>query len=90
MTKKTSSIQHRKKQRELEQRTEQAVDAFARVLQIVAIISVVAIFIVNGALENADVPIYVPAGLLGVAIGLSPAEIGKIITNLLKSFVGKK
>lgn len=80
----------KRQQHELEKKTEQAVDAFARVLQIVAIIAVVAIFIVNGALENADVPIYVPAGLLGVAVGLSPSQIGKIITDLLKAFVGKK
>ena len=90
MAKKANSVTKRKQQRELEQKTEQAVDAFARVLQIVAIISVVAIFIVNGAYENADVPIYVPAGLLGVAVGLSPAQIGKIVTDLLKSLIGKK
>lgn len=74
----------------LEQKTEQTVDAAARVLQIVAIIAVVAIFVVNGLLPNANVPIYVPAGLLGVAVGLSPAQIGKIITDLLKSIIGKK
>ena len=88
MAKKVST--KKKQQQALEQKTEQAVDAFARILQIVAIISVVAIFIVNGALENADVPIYVPAGLLGVAVGLSPTQIGKIVTDLLKSLIGKK
>lgn len=89
MAKKANSVKKRQ-QKELEQKTEQAVDAFARVLQIVAIIAVVAVFIVNGALENANVPIYVPAGLLGVAVGLSPAQIGKIVTDMLKAFVGKK
>lgn len=71
-------------------RAEQVVDTAARILQIVAIISVVAIFIINGALENADVPIWVPAGLLGIAVGLSPDQIGKIVTDILKAAIGKK
>lgn len=88
MAKKAST--KKREQKQLEHKTEQAVDAFARVLQIVAIISVVAIFVINGTLPNANVPIYVPAGLLGVAVGLSPAQIGKIVTDMLKAFVGKK
>lgn len=84
--KKTTKRQHEREK----QHAEAVVDAYARVLQIIAIIAVVAIFIINGALPNADVPIYVPAGLLGVAVGLSPQQIGKIITDILKSLVGAK
>lgn len=63
------------------------VDNFARVLQIVAIVSVVAIVIVDILVTTADVPVYIPAGLMGVAIGLSPEQF----INLIKAFfAGRK
>lgn len=55
------------------------VDNFARVLQIVAIAGVVAIVIVDSITPNTDVPVYIPAGLMGVAIGLSPEQFINLI-----------
>lgn len=82
------------KEKHLDRKTrkhaEQVVDTFARVLQIVAIIAVVAVYITDGAFETVSVPIYVPAGLLGIAIGLNPEQISRIITSAVKAALGKK
>lgn len=83
---KRSKHEHNRQQK----RTEQVIDNYARVLQIVAIISVVVIFIINGTLETADVPIWVPAGLLGVAVGLSPEQIGQILVDMIKAMFTAK
>jgi hypothetical protein len=75
------------KQKIIEQQQER-VDNFARILQIVAIIGVVAIVIV-GQLVKSDnpIPVWIPAGLMGVAIGLSP---GQFIELIKAFFTGRK
>lgn len=64
---------------------EAKVDNFARILQLVAIVAVVAVILIDTLSDTANVPIYVPAGLMGVAIGLSPDEFVRII----KAFWGR-
>lgn len=61
------------------------VDNFARVLQIVAIVAVAAIVIVDTFTPGAEVPVYVPAGLMGVAIGLSPDQFINLIKALFSA-----
>ena len=64
------------------------VDNFARILQIVAIISVVAIVIVGQIVKSdTEIPVWIPAGLMGVAIGLSPDQFIELIKAF---FTGRK
>lgn len=71
----------------IEQQQER-VDNFARILQIVAIIGVVAIVIVGLLVDEKNpVPVWIPAGLMGVAIGLSPEQFIELIKAF---FTGRK
>ena len=75
------------KQQIIEQQQER-VDNFARVLQIVAIIGVVAIVIVSQLVKSDNaIPVWIPAGLMGVAIGLSPEQFIELIKAF---FTGRK
>lgn len=72
--------------REIEQ--QERVDRFASILQIVAIIGVVAIVIVGLLVDEKNpVPVWIPAGLMGVAIGLSPDQFVELIKAF---FTGRK
>lgn len=74
------------KRREVEQ--QERVDRFASILQIVAIIGVVAIVIVGLLVDEKNpVPVWIPAGLMGVAIGLSPDQFVELIKAF---FTGRK
>jgi hypothetical protein len=84
MAKKTTKNKQTKAE---DDRKQVVVDGYARVLQMVAIVGVVILVIAGQIIPNADIPIWVPAGLLGVAIGLSPEQIGNIIKNM---FTGVK
>lgn len=76
------------KQQIAKQEQQERVDNFARVLQIVAIIGVVAIVIVGLLVDEKNpVPIWIPAGLMGVAIGLSPDQFIELIKAF---FMGRK
>lgn len=77
---------NKKQQAEAEQK-QNVVDNYARVLQMVGIVAVVAVVIIGNVVPNADIPIWIPAGLLGVAVGFSPEQIGTIIKNM---FMGVK
>ena len=75
------------KQQIIEQQQER-VDNFARILQIVAIIGVVAIVIVSQLVKSdTAIPVWIPAGLMGVAIGLSPEQFIELIKAF---FTGRK
>lgn len=75
------------KQQIIEQQQER-VDNFARILQIVAIIGVVAIVIVGQVVKSDNaIPVWIPAGLMGVAIGLSPEQFIELIKAF---FTGRK
>lgn len=67
---------------------QERVDRFASILQIVAIIGVVCIVVVGQLTENAtQIPVWIPAGLMGVAIGLSPDQFVELIKAF---FTGRK
>jgi hypothetical protein len=71
------------KQEQLQHQKE-AVDNFARILQIVAIVAVVAIIVTGQLVKDENpVPIWIPAGLMGVAIGLSPDQFIELIKAFL-------
>ncbi|HYG84592.1 MAG TPA: hypothetical protein VD907_07000 [Verrucomicrobiae bacterium] len=63
---------------------EVVLDNYARILQIVAIIAVVVVVVVDQLTPTSDIPIWVPAGLLGVAVGLSPDQIADIIKSIFR------
>lgn len=70
------------------EKQQERVDSFARVLQIVAIIGVVAIVVVGQLVDEQNpAPIWIPAGLMGVAIGLSPEQFIELIKAF---FTGRK
>lgn len=74
------------KRREIEQ--QERVDRFASILQIVAIIGVVVIVVVGLLVDEKNpVPVWIPAGLMGVAIGLSPDQFVELIKAF---FTGRK
>lgn len=76
-----------KSKKQLEQQQER-VDNFARILQIVAILGVVAIVVVSLLVEEeTPVPVWIPAGLMGVAIGLSPDQFVELVKAF---FTGRK
>lgn len=63
----------------------QRVDNAARYLQIVAVIAVVAVVIVGQVVKTDNqIPVWVTAGLMGVAIGLSPEQFVEIIKTFFK------
>lgn len=67
---------------------QERVDNFARILQIVAIVGVVAIVVVGLLVDEKNpVPVWIPAGLMGVAIGLSPEQFIELIKAF---FTGRK
>lgn len=71
--------------RRIVEQQKQRVDDAARYLQAVAIVAVVIVVIVGQVIKGADrVPIWVTAGLMGVAIGLSPEQFVEIIKSFLR------
>lgn len=76
-----------KSKKQVEQQQER-VDNFARILQVVAIIGVVAIVVVGQLVPTANpVPIWIPAGLMGVAVGISPDQFVELVKAF---FTGRK
>lgn len=63
---------------------EEKVDVLGRVLQAIAIIAVVVIIMIDSGANDIEVPLYVPAGLMGVAIGLSPEQLAEIVKSILR------
>lgn len=78
----------KKSNQEIVQQQRERVDNAARTLQIVAIIAVVVIVIITQTIKSEqDIPVWIPAGLMGVAVGLSPEQF----VELLKAFfTGRK
>lgn len=67
---------------------QERVDRFASILQIVAIVGVVAIVVVGLLVDEQNpVPVWIPAGLMGIAIGLSPDQSIELIKAF---FTGRK
>lgn len=87
MVKKGAKQKIRKEQRH---EIEQKVDTFARVLQVVALIVALIVIIVDALIKDYEVPIWVIAAILGVALGLSPDQVAKIISDAVKAFVTGK
>lgn len=84
MTKK-SKRQHNRRQPDPKD-----VDAYARILQMLGLIAVVAVLAIDNLVKDTTVPVWVVFGILGVAVGLSPEQILSVIKDLLKSFTGRR
>lgn len=77
-----------KKTKQQVEKQQASVDNYARVLQIVAIVAVAAIVIVQQFVESKNqIPIWIPAGLMGIAVGLSPEQFVELIKAF---FTGRK
>jgi hypothetical protein len=63
----------------------QRVDNVARYLQIVAVVAVVAVVVVGQVVKSDNaIPVWVTAGLMGIAIGLSPEQFIEIIKTFFR------
>lgn len=60
----------------------QQLDTTARVLQMVAVVSVVAMLVIDNLVKDSTIPVWIYFGILGVAVGLSPEQI----LDVIKSF----
>lgn len=74
----------------IERQTEQLVDKYTRWLQVGALFSVVLLLILRGTIKEFALPDYVIIGLMGLAVGLSPEQIRRMFTDIIKAFIGKK
>lgn len=83
-----------KKQKKIVQKheinTEQLVDRYTRILQVLSLFSVVVLLIIRGTVKEFDLPDYVIIGLMGLAVGLNPDQIRRMFTDIIKAFMGKK
>ena len=69
--------------------TAQLANRYAGVAQLLALASVVLLIILRGFVSTLIVPDYVIIGLLGLAVGLGPEQIGRMLTDVVKAFIGK-
>lgn len=73
-----------------EREQKQLVDKYSRILQIVAVVCVFLVYLLMSVYPKTEIPVWVPAGLLGVAIGLNPEQMAKIVSDIVKGIVSKK
>lgn len=69
---------------------EQKVDTLARVLQITALIIAAVLLVTDALIDKFSLPVWAVPLILGIAAGLSPEQIAKIITDVVKAFVTGK
>lgn len=60
----------------------QEIDAYARVLQVVAVIAVVSMVFIDNLVKDSTIPVWIYFGILGVAVGLSPEQILDVIKSI--------
>lgn len=60
------------------------IDRYARVLQMVAIISLVALYAIDSFNKDFEVPVWAYFGIMGVGVGLSPEQIIGILKDFLR------
>lgn len=73
------------KKQEVERQHE--VDVYARVLQMIGVLAVVAMIFTDNLVANSNIPIWIYFGILGVAVGLSPEQILDVIKSI---FLGNR
>lgn len=69
---------------------EQKVDRSARILQFVALVIAAVLLIIDAFLKDYELPVWVIGGIIGIAIGLSPDQIFKLVKEAILAFIGKK
>lgn len=69
--------------------TTQLANRYAGVAQLLALASVVFLLVLRAFVATLIVPDYVIIGLLGLAVGLGPEQIGKMLTDVVKAFIGR-
>lgn len=89
MAKKTSKskLKIRKEQRV---EVEQKVDQSARVLQFLALVVGAVLLVIDAFLKDYELPVWIIGGIIGIAVGLSPDQVFKLIKEAILAFVGKK
>jgi len=88
MAKKAKKINQVRKAQKRE--VEEKVDRSARILQFVALVISAVLLIIDAFLKDYELPVWVIGGIIGIAIGLSPDQISKIIKEAILAFIGKK
>ena len=66
---------------------EQQIDRFARVLQILSLLSAVALAVIDFLTPNQEFPVWLVPGLFGMAAGFSPKDMKEVIVAF---FTGRK
>jgi len=81
-TKRTRKVQ----QKDVEKR----VDKSVRALQFVALIVLVILILIDAFLKDYELPVWVLGGIVGIAVGLSPDQMFKLIKDIALAFMGKR
>lgn len=72
------------------QQIEIKVDNLARILQITALLLAGLLLVVDIIVKDYELPVWTIPAILGIAAGLSPEQIAKIVTDVIKSFLTGK
>lgn len=70
---------------------EAKIDNLARVLQIAAMFIAAILILADILVKDYELPVWTIPAILGIAAGLSPEQIAKILVDIVKSFLtGRK
>ena len=69
---------------------EKRVDKSVRALQFVALIVLVILILIDAFLKDYELPVWVLGGIVGIAVGLSPDQMSKLIKDIALAFMGKR
>lgn len=79
-----------KQKASIQKEAEYRVDNLARILQIFALVLAGILTIIDIAVKDYELPIWLVPAILGIAAGLSPEQIAKIISDSIKTFLSGK
>ena len=85
-TKKTNVTVRKAQRREVEQKVDQS----ARILQFLALLIGGVLLVIDAFLKDYELPVWIIGGIIGIAVGLSPDQVFKLIKEAILAFIGKK
>ena len=69
---------------------EAKVDQSARILQFLALVIGGALLVIDAFLKDYELPVWIIGGIIGIAVGLSPDQVFKLVKEAILAFIGKK
>ena len=73
------------KKSEIVQQQTLVIDKYTRIIQIIALISVIIIALIDQlGLSQKNLPMWLPMSLMGLAVGLSPEQFIEIIKTIVR------